>query len=118
MFFPFVNICFERTVDTEGSLTDVRDRLERWADVTGFRVSDGEGSWLLRRGSFWAAGYTFDIRKVSTQVVVAVVGHEPLTLRCTLRCRSFLGIGTPGDSEKLEDDFDLLIRYLCERRLH
>jgi hypothetical protein len=91
------------------SLDEMLDRLEFWADRYGFWRSTDDGKDIVyRRGSHWHALYTFDIRKVPTEVRIHNTHDEVGTCVCTISCGSWLQFSTPGDERRLSQEMDLL----------
>src|SRR5262245_4159735 len=110
-----MNITLERSVPLEISPAELDDRLKRWAEANGFRYRcESAGRWMFHRGSQWCALYTFDIRKVPTQVVVEFIGEPPAMIHCSLNCRSWLQFPTPWEKRTLENDLHALIAHLRE----
>ena len=108
-----MDVQHERELEIEGAAKDIADRLSRWADASGFVcIRDTEKGWSYERGSTLAATYTFDIRKIPTEVQVSIVSEDPLKMNCKWRVHSPLQISTPGDGERIAEQFDLLIAYL------
>jgi hypothetical protein len=60
------------------------------------------------RGSHWHAIYTFDIRKVPTEVRVRFAGDQFDSCMCSMVCGSWLQVNTPGDQKRLAEQMDLL----------
>ena len=103
----------ERDLELDATGSDISGRLSRWADKCGFDcIRDTSQGWAYQRGSKVAAVYTFDIRKIPTDVEVSVVSEEPFKINCKWRVHSGLTISTHGDTERIAEQFDLLIAYL------
>lgn len=109
MGFP-MRITVKRLVETGcRSEEELADRLGFWAARYGFRrAPDGIGCFVYERGSHWHAIYTFDIRKVPTEVRVTLLDDGAGICRCTISCGSWLQISTPGDEDRLSQEMDLL----------
>ena len=91
------------------SRVEVREQLEVWAERYGFqRAPDEADDFVYRRGSHWHAMYTFDIRKVPTEVRVRVIHDELGTCICSMSCGSWFQYSTPGDERRLSAELDLL----------
>ena len=68
----------ERDLGLEGTTKDVSDRLKRWADACEFVcIRDTKEGWSYERGSTLAATYSFDIRKILTEVQVSILTVDP-----------------------------------------
>jgi hypothetical protein len=109
MAFP-MNMKVERIVEsgcqTQG---DLFERLEFWAARYGFHRSADQGAgFIYHRGSHWQAVYTFDIRKVPTEVVVRFIPETQGVCFCSFTCGSWLQASTPDDEARLSAEMDLL----------
>ena len=108
-----MNIKHERQVQLEAKPEDVAARLKRWALAARFICThESPNHWSFHRGSHWHALYTFDIRKMPTDVQVFVTSESPLVARCEWSIGSLLTISTPGSAERISEQFDLLVAYL------
>jgi len=88
---------------------EVLERLDYWARRYGFqRTEDREDDFTYCRGSHWHAFYTFDIRKVPTEVRVRFISDGLGTCVCNLSCGSWFQFSTPGDPKRVSDEMDLL----------
>lgn len=113
-----MNIQYERTVELGIAVEEILERMECWAEYTGFDfIQAGPPLWRYRRGSSWHALYSMNVRKTPTAVVVELLPGDPRRVRCAIHCKSWLQVATPSDGEVLLDDLELLLRCLCEREL-
>jgi hypothetical protein len=90
----------------------LHELLTGWSVCAGFaEVSALPDRWVFRRGSAWLAPWTFDIRKVPTEVTAV---HLPISgqVAISLVCSSMWQIATPWDRARLENDFDQLWAFL------
>jgi hypothetical protein len=112
-----VNLFAERLV-VSGCATEPElfRRLEFWARRYGFELiaNVAEGDFVFKRGSHWQAVYTFDIRKVPTQVEIRLIDEEHGICRCTMSCGSALQMTAPNDDRRLSEQMDLLEACLKE----
>jgi hypothetical protein len=105
-----MRITFNRLVET-GCRTraELLVRLEFWANRYGFlRTADQRDGFEYARGSQWQALYTFDVRKVPTEVHVRAVDDEYNTCFCTMTTGSWLQISAPNDQKRVSEQMDLL----------
>ncbi len=103
----------EHTLGQDISPERFRARLLAWAEGHGFTAAEElPNRWVLRRGSPWHALYTFNIRKVPTEIVAR---HLPLTgeVACSLVCGSPFQLITPWERATLQKDFDSLLACLA-----
>ncbi len=108
-----MNTKHERELTLEGTATEVAARLNRWAEKAEFECTrETPQDWHFRRGSQLQAAFTFDIRKIPTDVEIAIVSDSPLTVRCQWHVHSPLTISTPGDDKRIVEQFDLLAAHL------
>jgi len=108
-----MNTKHERQLQLEGTAADVAARLKRWAQATGFVcTSESPKRWLFHRGSNWKALYTFDIRKVPTDVEVSIQTESSLSAHCVWHTHSPLTLTTPGDPDRISEQLDLLVAHL------
>ncbi len=113
MRFP-MHVTTKRLVESgTHSKAEILARLDLWADRYGFaRSADDAEDFIYVRGSHWHALYTFDIRKVPTQVRIRMLNDDLGTCVCTMTCGSWLQISTYGDEKRLSDELDLLAACL------
>jgi len=109
MAFP-MRLREERTVHSGCATRDqVADRLNFWAARYGFtRNASGGDELVFRRGSHWSAFYTFDLRKVPTEVKVEISPSDVGLLTCRARCGSWFQASTRRDQKRLSELMDLL----------
>lgn len=108
-----MNVEHERELELDATAKDVSDRLNRWATASAFIcIRETAQGWSYERGSSLAALYTFDIRKIPTDVQVDILSENPLTVHCKWHVEAALTISTPGDAKRIAEQFDLLIAYL------
>jgi hypothetical protein len=103
----------DRQVQLEATPADVAGRLKRWAQTARFIcTSESPNRWSFHRGSHWKALYTFDIRKIPTDVQIVLTSESPLVAQCEWSMGSLLTFSTPGDAERISEQFDVLVAYL------
>ena len=108
-----VDIRQERAFEIRCDATDIKKRLEVWAEKSNFtRTLDSDKSWEFKRGTHFQASYTFDVRNIPTTVRVEASGTDSLSVRCTFHVKSTLNIETSGDKKKVSEQFDLLEAHL------
>src|SRR3954447_7536566 len=113
MIYP-LNISFKRLVGTGGcSRTELLGRLDVWARRYAFEhVAADEGELQYRRGNAWQSLASFDIRTLPTIVRIQLLQDEAGTCVCTMSCKSWLHLTTPGDAKRVSDELDLLAACL------
>ena len=85
------------------------------AERTGFRpVRGGPPRWTFRRGAWWRTLYSFNIREWPHSAEVEWHADAPAAAHCSIVCRLW-SFATPGDSDKLLDDLELLTAFICAR---
>lgn len=106
----FMHLTLKRLVGSGcRSRAGLIERLAFWADRYGFRPAAAAGSdFVYTRGSHWQALYTFDLRKVPTEVRVRFVDDEAGDCLCTMTCGTWLQFSAPGDEQRLAEQMDLL----------
>src|SRR4051794_24181145 len=108
-----MHIQLSRVVNLSISAEALREVLTCWSVLAGFsEVSVSPGRWVFRRGSAWLAPWTFDIRKVPTEVTATQLPISGQVV-VSLVCSSMWQIALPRDRRALEDDFDQLCAFLC-----
>jgi hypothetical protein len=108
-----MDIKYERKLQIEIALVETATRLKHWAQAANFVcIMDSPKQWSFRRGSHWNAIYTFDIRKIPTDVEISVVSENPTFVNCEWRVHSPLHISTSGHAKRISEQFDVLVAHL------
>lgn len=108
-----MHIELSRVVDLEISAELLQERLTGWAVLAGFTLGPvAPDRWEGRRGSAWAALWTFSVRKVPTVVTVV---RLPISrqVAVSLVCSSVWQVELPYERRRLEGEFDRLCGFLC-----
>jgi hypothetical protein len=91
------------------------ERLRSWSEGAGFTLQSKTPSrWVYRRGSHWHAAYTFDIRKIPTEVVVQLLDGQGNRVQCSVDCGSWLQMETGWDRAKVQAVLDVLVAHLLD----
>jgi hypothetical protein len=108
-----MHIQLSRVIDLPISPEILHEVLTGWSVLAGFTEENvSPGRWVFRRGSAWLAPWTFDVRKVPTEVIAV---HLPISgqVAVSLVCSSVWQVALPHERRLLEDDFDQLCACLC-----
>ncbi len=104
---------YERQIQIEATPIEIAARLKSWAKAANFACTvDSQKQWSFRRGSHWNAIYTFDIRKIPTNVEISITSENPLIVLCEWHVHSPLHVATPGHPKRVTEQLNLLIAYL------
>ena len=88
---------------------ELRQRLEAWARRYDFLLTaEPPDGFEYRRGSHWHALYTFDVRKIPTEVLVRATDDTFGDCFCTITAGSWLQVTAPGDGKRVSEQMDLL----------
>ena len=108
-----MNIKQETTIEVHCDTEQLAGRLRTWAASADFtRTSTSPTGWLFHRGSNWQAVYTFDIRKVPTEVCVEISGRDPLRVYASMHCKSWLQYTSQRNRKHLSEHFGLLVEHI------
>ena len=108
-----MNIKIERQFQIDIAADELSKRLRKWAENAGFFcTSERPQFWCYRRGNSFSALYTFDIRKIPTEVSISVVSENPLQVHCSFHVKTLCQIALPGDPKRVTEQMDLLVSHL------
>jgi hypothetical protein len=100
-----------RAFEVGASVDAVRERLNVFANMYDFRLSQDQGTVLqYKRGGFWGNLLSFDVNKVTSTLEIRLNASQG---RCAVQAQMLVGsalqIGTSGDRAALEQQMDVLV---------
>lgn len=108
-----MEILQERQFEIDLSQNEIGARLDKWANSSGFVCTTiTPQRWVFERGSKLAALYSFDIKKIPTNVYVSLLASTPASLHCSFKVKSSLAMQTSGDSKRVSEQLDVLVSYI------